>query len=164
MLSVFEQYEISLVLQDFTDQVLDAIKNKQIKRQRVSGQSFSAPVMATGKLYDSVQSVFYDEGGRVICEKYIENLIFGQPPGEQPDVSDIQQWMNAKGISGNAQGIADKIWKDGNSIWLEHQGKDSGLLADINIQSSIERLTQKLTEKYANQVASEIVQQFKIAA
>lgn len=164
MLSLFEQHELSIVLDDFTIQVLDAIKNKQIKRKYSSGQSFQAPVMASGKLYDSVQKVFYDEGGRVICEAYIDKLIFGQPPGDQPETSDIEQWLKEKGLSGDAFKIGEKIWRYGNSIYMEWHGANSGLLSDVNIQGSVEKLKEALTKKYADQVAAEIVEQFNVAA
>lgn len=179
MLSLFEQHSLNEVVDDFIRQVLDAIKNKPIDRvsmrfNRATGEydrrAFKATVNASGRLYDSVQKRFYDDGVVVRCEEYINDLIFGKPPGEPVDQTDIQQWMEDKKLprlgykTPGPKLISDKINKFGSSIFIAHQGKDSGLLSDVNIEAALLTLKQKLTEKYANQVAAEIVETFKIAA
>lgn len=179
MLSLFEQNILSELVDDFINQVLNAIKNKPIDRislrfNRSTGEydrkSFKAVVNSSGRLYDSVQKRFYDDGVVVRCEEYINKLIYGVPPGEPVSKTDIQRWMDDKGLpplgykTPGSELISTKLNNFGSSIFLAHNGQDSGLLSDINIEASLENLKSKLTSNYANQVAAEIVETFKIAA
>jgi hypothetical protein len=179
MLSLFEQHMLRELADDYIRQVLDAIKNKQIDRvsiryNRSTGdydrKSFKAAVNASGKLYDSVQSRFGDNGFVVRCEPYIDKLIFGEAPGQPVNTTDIQQWMDDKELPplGYATPgsilISNKINKFGSSIFIAHQGADSGLLSDVNIEASMNNVMNALKDHYANQVTAAFKESFKQAA
>lgn len=161
MLTLFEQQALREVADDFASQVVDAIKNKPIRRRsRKPGVGiFEAPVNATGRLANSVQPQFTDEGIQVLALAYIDNLIFGQAPGQAPNVMEIEKWLMAKGLNYSPAGIVKQIYKYGNSIFAEHQGEDSGLLADVNISGSIEKLKEKLSRQYAEDIAVNFLNQ-----
>jgi hypothetical protein len=168
MRSLFEETELRSIADEFIKQVVFAVKNKQVRRRsRKAGKGiFYAPVDASGRLADSVHSEMTEDGIQVLCNDYIDKLIFGQPPGEAPGVLEIEQWIADKGLGGEltAQGVAKQIYMFGNSIWAEHDGKDSGLLEDVDISDQLDRLEQKLTTHYADIVATQIMEQFKLAA
>lgn len=173
MLSLFEQHALNELVSDFKDQVIEAFKTKQIKRlssRNEGGQriytEFQAPVNATGNLVRSVRDESTEEGARVYCAAYVDKLIFGQEP-ERVDELEILKWMKAKGINGGegvASLISNKIYKEGSSIWLFWKGENSGLLADVDISFSLDKLKGVLTKQYADQVAAKLIEPFKVAA
>jgi hypothetical protein len=166
MRTLFEEQCLREVADEFSRQVVNAIKTKKIRRRsRKPGRGiFEAEVNATGKLAESVHHEFTDEGIQVLCNSYIDKLIFGQPPGEPVNVSDLQKWIDAKGLDYDAQSLARQIYLYGSSIYAEHQGQDSGLLSDVDISNNISRLQEKLTSKYADEIALKLVNEFNIAA
>lgn len=175
MLTLFENNELNKVASSYMDQVRNALKNKQLERQAVRYdwltrqyiyQGFKSAVNASGRLYDSVQSVDVDNGLQVICDSYIDNLIFGQAPGENVSVDDIMRWMNDKNLDPTeraAKNIARKINKFGNSIFVEHQGQNSGLLDDVNIDAETTQMEEVLASRFAQNIST-IIDDLKIAA
>ncbi len=168
MRTIVEENELRLLAEDFAEQVRSQIKTKMVRRRsRKPGVGiFQSPVNASGKLAASVHHEWTDEGIDVLCNDYIDKLIFGQAPGEEVSTLDIEQWLRDKGLDGqfNARTIAMQIQAYGSSIWQEHKGKDSGLLEDVDITKGIESLQLRLTKVYADLVAANIIETFKIAA
>jgi hypothetical protein len=161
-----EEQLLREVAEDFKSQVINAIQNKKIRRRsrRPGVGIFEAEVNASGRLAASVHDEWDDEGVKVLCNAYIDKLIFGQAPGANVNVSDIRQWISDKGLDFKPETIAQQIYLFGNSIWAEHQGADSGLLEDVDISGSLDRLQSKLTPHYANLVALKLIDEFKLAS
>lgn len=155
MLTLTEQNELRKIADEYIRQVVDAIKNKPIERKGQQG-NFSAPVNASGKLADSVQSELFASGIRVTALGYIDTLIYGRKPGTMPPVSAIESWMQAKGLGGSPYGIAHNIGRYGSTIWQRWQGQDSGLLSDVDIERQLTELDDWLAEKYGNLVFAEL--------
>jgi hypothetical protein len=167
-MTVFEQHTLKQFANDLIPEIINAIKTKKVARQSVRWdmaarqyiyRRFEAVVNASGRLADSVQDVYGDDQLKIICEGYIDKLIFGQEPGEPVDDSSILRWMDDKGLASSQRGaalIGTKINRFGSSIWIEHQGKDSGLFADIDFDSAIAKLQKTLADEYAENVLTEI--------
>lgn len=168
MLTLFEQNEINKVCSSYLDQVLYAIKNKKIDRTAVRWdarmrqyvyRSFEAVVNSSGRLYDSAQKVGTDSGVNVIIDSYVDKLINGEGPGQPVSVDDILRWMNDKGMQSSVRGatlIANKINRVGSSIYVKHQGQDSGLFEDVNIDDLLAEMESNLLGAYAQNVVAMI--------
>src|SRR5688572_2784368 len=91
MLSLVDQYELKIIADDFISQVKNAIRTRMIRRRsrRPGVGIFEAAVNASGKLAESVHAEWTDEGVEIKCLEYIDKLIYGQAPGQAPNVSDI---------------------------------------------------------------------------
>jgi hypothetical protein len=166
MLTLFEQNEINKVCSSYLDQVLNAIKNKKVDRTAVRWdsrmrqyvyRSFEAVVNSSGRLYDSAQKVGTENGANVIIDGYVDKLIYGQEPGQPVDVDDILRWMGDKGMESSIDGaklIATKINRFGSSIYVKHQGQDSGLFSDVNIDDLLADMERNLLGAYAKNVVA----------
>lgn len=166
-LSIWEQYELNLLAEDFITQVRHAIKTKLIRRRSTrdpDSRTFEAVANASGALAESAAPEFDDNALLVTIFAYVDNIIFGSPPGTMVEIVDIKNWMIVKQLNLNPKRIAENIYREGSSIWREHQGKDSGVFEDVNIDNSIEKLREKLATKYVSQVADEIFKNFNVAA
>ncbi len=145
--------------------VKDAIEHKPIKRKSVHNpDGFEAPVNATGKLAASLRKEVDPAMLEVWCLSYIDKLIFGQPPGEKVEVSEIETWLSAKGLDYNSTTVARNIRAVGNSIWNQFHGANSGLLSGINIEAKANEIKQKLLLKTVEEIKQEFSQAFKQAA
>lgn len=158
MLSVFEQYQLKKFSDAVTAKVVDAIRNKKIKRKsrRPWIGTFEATVNASGKLAESVEGVDTDTGLNIMIAGYVDKLIFGQPPGESVDVNGIAAWITVKDLSFSAKRIAAQIRIFGSSIWQYHKGENSGLFEDVNFEAELDILNEALFNHYAGLVLAEL--------
>jgi hypothetical protein len=165
MLSIFEQALFQDLANDFIGQVKNAIKNKPVRRKTKAKGSFSATVNASGKLADSLRVEIDDEGLSVICLAYIDQLVYGAPPQRiETSVFEIERWLAIKGLDYNPVNVMTNLQKYGSSIFQEHQGANSGLLEDVNIEEKVRKVRERLTLKMIEEISSQIIEQFKIAA
>lgn len=166
-----EEHELLLVAESFKRQIQDAFTNKllnRISRRRGKPYEFRSNTIASGRLRKSVTATLTDSGVFVDCFAYVDNLIFGTPPGAV-DINKIQQWMvekDIKNISGNvAQNIVDRIYKHGSSIWDYNKGQNSGIFEDVNIDNELERLVENIAKYQVSKISEDVFKQLeKLAA
>lgn len=158
-MTIFEQEALQSLADSYIEQFKDAIKNKPIKRKSVANpEGFEAVANASGRLADSPRVEITDTSLDVYVLAYIDEIVYGKAPGGKVEKLEIEKWLEAKGLNYSATSIVNNIKDFGNSIFLEHQGGNSGVLDDINIDSKLEETKQKLilkkiTEiKYANSI------------
>jgi len=163
MLSLELQIALQEIGEDLVDFVVDAIKNKPIKRTSLRKKggnyvstNFESPVNASGRLARSISYSLSDKAISVTGEDYINDLIYGKPPSSV-GLSDIVRWVEDKGIESEieidqlATLIKDKIEKFGDSIFLYNNGNDSGLLENV--------LTDQKKSEYIAKLAPIILQE-----
>ena len=158
-MSIFEQEALQSLADSYIEQFKDAIKNKPIKRKSVANpEGFEAVANASGRLADSPRVEITETSLDVYVLAYIDDIVYGKAPGAKVDKLEIEKWLEAKGLNYSATSIVKNIKDFGNSIFLEHQGGNSGVLDDINIDSKLEETKQKLILKkitdikYANSI------------
>lgn len=148
----------------YAEEVKKAIKNKPIKRKSISKpDGFESVVNASGQLHDSVRHEVTDQEVNVYALSYIDKLIFGQPPGERVEVSEIEKWLEARGLNYNARTVTRNIRAVGSSIWNEFEGRNSGLLLDIPLEQKIEELKQQLLLRSVEEIKSDFIETMKAA-
>lgn len=140
--------------------VVDAIKNKPITRYTKSKGKFSSVVNASGRLASSVRYTTDENGFKIYAYDYIDALIYGRKPtsggGDGAVLRAIREWLPAKGLDLNPYAVTSNIHKYGTSIWQEHHGKDSGLLANAINESVISRIRTELATAYVKELVGEI--------
>lgn len=158
-MTLFEQEALQSLADSYIDQFKNAIKNKPIKRKSVANpEGFEAVANASGRLAESPRVEMTENSMDIYVLAYIDELVYGKAPGEKVSQLEIEKWLEAKGLNYPASAIVKNIKDFGNSIFLEHQGANSGLLDDINIESKLEETKQKLILKkitdikYANSI------------
>ena len=167
--SISTIYEKNLI-QEFCDwylsMVQDAIKNKPIKRKSVYyPDGFEAPVNATGRLHDSLHIERNELTIEVFALAYIDSLVYGQKPGVNVSLTNLEEWANAKGLTDVSLPAAkSNIKAFGNSIWLEHEGANSGLLNDIPLAEKLEALKKDFVTRKVEDVATELINLYQQAA
>ena len=161
MLSPNEQ----ILLRSFAEQtkadIQHAIKNKRITK-------FGA-VNSSGRLHDSVEIVYADNGFKIIANGYIEGLIDGVAPGQsKATVPEISSWIQEKPISSNvptntlASMMIRAQQKKGNMVWRTHKGQNSGLLEDALAQNKFDTWIDLLASKAVEGITDNIVNAFDI--
>lgn len=158
-MTIFEQEALQSLADSYIEQFKDAIKNKPIKRKSVANpEGFEAVANASGRLADSPRVEITETSLDVYVLAYIDEIVYGKAPGGRVEKLEIEKWLEAKGLNYSASAIVNNIKDFGNSIFLEHQGGNSGVLDDINIDSKLEETKQKLILKkitdikYANSI------------
>lgn len=143
--------------------VVDAIKNKPITRYTKSKGKFSSVVNASGRLASSVRYTTDENGFKIYAYDYIDALIYGRKPtsggGDGAVLRAIREWVGTPKMSGselNPYAVASNIHKYGTSIWQEHHGKDSGLLANAINESVISRIRTELATAYVKELVGQI--------
>ncbi len=165
-ITLYELELLSELGEWYIGRVRDAIEHKPIKRKSISKpDGFEATVDATGKLKSSLRKELKNgQELEVWCLAYIDKLIFGQPPGEKVEVSEIETWLAAKGLDYNSTTVARNIRAVGSSIWNQFHGANSGLLSDINVEAKVNEVKQKLLLKTVEEIKQEFATAFKEAA
>lgn len=162
----FEKEQILGLCEWYALQVKDAIKNKPVNRRSVyNPDGFKAVVNATGALHDSVKVVQSDLVVAVTAFDYIDDVVFGLPPGKDVSLIELERWQLAKGLEDVSIASAKiNIKQIGSSIWLEHQGANSGLLLDIPLQERIDNLKKDFATKTVESVETDLLYLFKLSA
>ena len=161
MLSPNEQ----ILLRNFAEQtkadIQFAIKNKRITK-------FGA-VNSSGRLHDSVEIVYTENGFKIQANGYIVGLIDGIAPGQSTArVLDIKSWIQEKPVNAPipintlAYLIVRSISKKGNMVWRTHKGQNSGLLEDALAQNKFDTWIDLLASKAVEGITDNIVNAFDI--
>jgi muconolactone delta-isomerase len=156
MLSIRQKAIVQEWLDERKQVYRDIIENRPIERIRANGQTFFAEVNASGALRDSWETELSQSKAEVRVNSYIQWLITGRPPGGMPPVSNIEGWMQSKGIGGSAWAISQEIAARGTSIWKRWRGQDSGLLDGLFDEDEIEDLVSRLGSVFLQEETSEI--------
>lgn len=163
-------------LQRFAENVIrelqDAIRNKPISNFKTS------PVDASGKLHDSLEWDFTEDGLVILANDYIYHLEYGRKPTAEGAAAggmgeslydQILKWMNVKGIfnlnmtqESLAFLITRKIHKEGTTIWRENKGEPSGLLESAINDDAILDLSDELAISMVSLVTSEILKDIEL--
>jgi hypothetical protein len=168
MLSLYQVQELNQILSELTDNIANAIRTKQVKRRSKGLGQFEAPVNASGNLADSIEYEIGENEIRVMALSYIDNVIYGTPPGTKTEVSEIERWLAHKGLSYNPATVSQNIDRYGSSIWQEFQGSESNLLEDFITNGEINPeiindIVQKVQSVSIENITEEILQKFKAA-
>lgn len=172
MLTFVEQAAFQRFAENIIRQLQDAIRNKPISNFGTS------PVDASGRLHDSLEWDFTDDGVQILANDYIYYLEYGRKPTESGSSSSgsgeslydqILKWMNAKGIfnlnmtqESLAFLITRKIHREGTTIWRQHKGEPSGLLESAINDNAIADLSDELGNSLISLVTSEILKDIEL--
>lgn len=164
MLTLNQQIVIDEFARELVKMIREVIKTRPIDRislRKVNGKEvrkrFSAPVNASGNLAATLRYELTETNLSIYANDYIYKLIWGDPPNESNKVTTdtIKNWFRSKGIESNdgisedtlAGLVVNKIKKHGSSIYLAHQGKNSGLLENIVNESLLNEYNTKFTQQ-----------------
>ncbi len=168
--SIADISELNSVVDDLVTDIKAALKTKSIKRRTKYRGGFSSIPFASGKLYDSVRKEIDETEIRIYTLNYIQELIYGKPPQRDGvQVTELEEWLAIKGLSSFGTQIAENINTRGNSIWQEHSGADSGLLAGI-LENGIlnkdilENIKSKIQTSSINELTERMMEKFRSAA
>jgi len=149
----------------FAEQVKADIQNA-IKTKRIT--KYGA-VNSSGRLHDSVEIVYTDNGFKILANSYIEGLIDGVRPNEtKATVQDIRRWIDEKPISSSipndtlAYLILRKQFREGNMVWRTHKGANSGLLEDALRDDKFTAFVDLIASKAVEDITDNIVESFEI--
>lgn len=164
-------FAMEVVISNFAKDVIKILQNvirekpiKRVSRRRVKGKYvdkvFYAPVNASGELANTLRYEITETRLSIYANDYIYDLVWGKSPsGTASGIyfnleGKISKWMGEKGIESVdvdkdtlAQLITNKIQKFGSSIYLAHQGKNSGLLENIISDNLISDYNSKFTKQ-----------------
>lgn len=148
-------------INNFVEQVKNAIKTKNVNRFTKRKGSFTAPVNNTGNLINSIRIYSTEEEIKVWCAGYVLTLIYGRQPGTMPPVDKIDSWLQSKGINANAFAVAKSMQEFGSSIWQANHGSDSGLFSEVDLTEPIENLKRMIALTQLTKINSELIQSLK---
>lgn len=154
-----------ILLRNFAEQTKADIQNA-IKTKRIT--KFGA-VNSSGRLHDSVEIIYTDNGFKILANGYIEGLIDGIAPGQSTARNlDIKSWIQEKPVNAPipintlAYLIVRSISKKGNMVWRTHKGQNSGLLEDALKQDKFDAFVQLIASKAVEGITENIVTSFDI--
>lgn len=160
MLSPNEQILLQNLAEQTKAEVVNAIKTKSVTK-------FGA-VNSSGRLANSVEIKYTNNGFQIWANGYITGLIWGVKPNETTaTLGDIQNWIQEKPLTTEipvntlAAMILRKQRKDGNMVWRTHKGANSGLLGDVMTPQTLDGWVQLLASKSVEELTEEIVKAFE---
>ena len=127
----------------------------------------SSGTNASGKTSNSLRFEVKDEGFKQILK------IFGRPffmtvetgrratPDYKPSqqfVATIQEWMRAKGIQGQAYGIALSIHKKGTKLF--QKGGRQDIVSDVVNETLVQQISKSVLDQFTKEVAQHTVKLF----
>lgn len=150
--------EIIKLLEGYGNSTVDQIK------QNLS----SAGKNATGKTSTSLRYSVTDNGTkatlRVIGKPFFAVVETGRKPTPQykkPSeefVASIKEWMDAKGKTGSAYGIAKSIHAKGTKLFRDGGRKD--IYSNVINQNLVDKISLDLLNKFAQQFMTNVVKLF----
>lgn len=156
----------NIILRNFAEQLKSDIQTA-IKTKKVT--KYGA-VNSSGRLHDSVEIKYTDNGFQILANDYIEGLIYGVAPGESTaTVADIARWIDEKPISSSiptdslAALIVRKQKKEGNMIWRTHKGANSGLLTDALSDDKFDNFVELIASAAVTDLSENIVRSFELS-
>jgi len=164
MLTLSQQIVIDEFARELVKMIQNVIRTRPIKRVSLRNKNgkqtrstFYAPVNASGNLAETLRYELTETNLSIYANDYIYKLIWGDPPNPNNSVSneDLKAWFKTKGISPEgdmseetlASLVKKKIQDHGSSIYLAHQGKNSGLLENIVNEQLISEYNNKFTQQ-----------------
>lgn len=145
--------------QEISERLRDDIRNKRVTRY--------GAVNATGALAFSVRYEVNDKGLTVYAAEYMEEVNRGRKPGKFPNIQDIKDWIDDKGLSYDipidslAYLIARKIAKFGT---VAYQQGGTDLVEDIITPAYVEEIRQDIGEAIVKEITSSIIDAYLLAA
>lgn len=154
-----------IILKNFAERLRSDIQ-KAIKTKKVT--KFGA-VNSSGRLHDSVEIQYTDNGFKILANDYIEGLIWGVKPGDSTaTVGDIENWIQEKPIQSSipsgtlAAMIIRKQQKEGNMIWRTHKGANSGLLTEALAEDKFDSFIELIASASVEQLSDNVVKSFEL--
>lgn len=166
-----------ILLEQFAQKVIDdlriVLKTKPVQRKSVRYEqgkriekTFSAPVSASGRLANSLRYEITDTQLVIYSEDYIYFSVYGRKPsvnGTKPGklIDSIKQWIKDKPITSDisenqlAYLISRKIHREGSSIYLFSNKKNTGLLDNVITNEMIKDFNNKFTKQIEADIAAE---------
>lgn len=134
------------LLKGVLDEMVEAIRQEQSdKRMRASGNSA-----------DSLRVVTTPDGGDIVGSSYFYFQQHGRGPGKFPPIQNIQDWIEARGITPEgittrslAYLIARKIATEGSRI---HRGEADGMDFTKIVDDGSKKATEELTDFIKGQI------------
>lgn len=120
-------------------------KTSQSLRYEITNEGTKATLKVVGKPFFAVV-----ETGRKPTPSYKPSESF---------VKSIQEWIDAKGKTGSAYGLAQYIHKQGSKLWRE--GGRSDIFSNVINQNLIDKISLDLLNKFAEQFMTNVVKMFK---
>lgn len=176
MLTLGQQLVLNGIAQQIVDRMRYELANKKIDRisiRRKNGfierKNFSAVAKASGKSGNTLRYEVSENSIIVYGEDYLLNIVYGEAPTGQTSftnkdsqLSGIRGWIDEKPLDVGdknpntvARLIQDKIASYGSSIWAKHNGKDSGVFADVLTDAIINEFNNKFTIQIENDLIEE---------
>lgn len=155
----------NIILRNFAEQLKADIQNA-IKTKKVT--KFGA-VNSSGRLHDSVEIRYTENGFQILANDYIKGLIYGVRPGESTAThADIARWIDEKPVSSGiptdslAALILRKQKKEGNMVWRTHKGANSGLLEDALSDEKFDNFIELLASNSVDNLTDALVNSFDL--
>lgn len=155
----------NIILRNFAEQLKAEIQNA-IKTKKVT--KFGA-VNSSGRLHDSVEIRYTENGFQILANDYIKGLIYGVRPGESTATqAEIERWIDEKPVSSSiptdslAALILRKQKKEGNMVWRTHKGANSGLLEDALSDEKFDNFIELLASKSVDNLTDALVNSFDL--
>lgn len=149
IISILNQYGASTVeqiRQNLSSTGTNATgKSAQSLRYEVKNEGLKATLRVVGKPFFAVV-----ETGRKPTPSYNPSENF---------VKSIQEWLDAKGKTGSAYGLAQYIHKHGSKLWRE--GGRSDIYSNLINQNLTDKISLDLLNKFAQQFMINVVKLFK---
>jgi hypothetical protein len=160
VLSNIQNEVLKNTAEDIAANIVFAIRNKPIKRYTEAKGEFQSVANATGALARSIRIEYTPTGFRIWAYDYIDAIIYGRRPttggGNGAVLTAITRWIPFKAPGLNAYAVTSNIHKYGTSIWQQHRGKDSGLLANAINKSVISKLNADLASYLSNDIMEKV--------
>lgn len=156
----------NIILKNFAEQLKAEIQ-KAIKTKKIT--KFGA-VNSSGRLHDSVEIRYTENGFQILANDYIDGLIHGVAPGEsKATVADLARWIDEKPIRSSvptdslAALMLRKQQKEGNMVWRTHKGANSGLLEDALSEDKFDNFVELLASKSVEELTETIIRSYELA-
>jgi hypothetical protein len=156
----------NIILRNFAEQLKAEIQ-KAIKTKKVT--KFGA-VHSSGRLHDSIEIRYTENGFQILGNDYIDGLIWGVRPGEsKATTTDLARWIDEKPIKSSvptdslAALMLRAQQKEGNMVWRTHKGANSGLLEDALSDDKFDNFIDLLASASVEELTDAIVSSYELA-
>lgn len=156
----------NIILRNFAEQLKAEIQ-KAIKTKKIT--KFGA-VNSSGRLHDSVEIRYTENGFQILANDYIDGLIYGVRPGETTaTTADLARWIDEKPIQSSVptDSLAALMLraqkKEGNMVWRTHKGANSGLLTDALSDDKFDNFIELLASASVEEMTDAIIDSYELA-
>lgn len=145
-----------------TEALLKTWGDEIVKRLRES--IVANDMFVTGKTHDSVRAVVKNKVLTILAAEHIQNLETGVPSGTLPDLRDLENWIEERGLNLSARSVQQNIFESGSLLF---QGKDrrftgqqSGVLTDVINPELTEEISNAFSNLVLDQVSTTLKNEF----